>query len=210
MAVQEIKTHVDYLLEHVPNLLELSILDLGSGRGRFLIDIAGRGGSAAGLEKNGDYIKETLDKAKQNNLRVKVLRGIAENLPFDDSAFDFVNFALVIEHIEDPNKAIKEMARVMKINAKAYLGAPNRFSFKDPHFHLYFVNWLPRSLCDIFIDLFGKFKERPTKAGRQSLKEMHYFTFGELKKILNENGFEIVDIREKKIRNFFNNKLLNC
>ncbi len=201
------KTHVDYLLEHIPNLLKLSILDIGSGRGSFLIDVASRGGEAVGLEINDAYIKETLDKAAQNNLRAKVVKGVAENLPFDNAIFDFINFALVIEHIENPKKAIKEMARAMKINGQAYMGVPNRFGFKDPHFHLYFVNWLPRCLCNHFITLLGKHKDYNGPAGRQNLRDMHYFTFGKIKKILNKNGIEVTDIREKKIKNLFKNKL---
>jgi len=204
----ETKTHVDYLLEHIPNLLELSILDIGSGRGRFLIDVASRGGEAVGLELNDAYIKETLAKAEQNDLMVKNVKGVAENLPFSNAIFDFVNFALVIEHIENPDKAIKEMARVLKINGQVYLGVPNRFGFKDPHFHLYFVNWLPRVWCNSFITLFGKHKDYNGPAGRQNLKDMHYYTFRKIKKILNKNGFEVIDLKEKKIRNFFKNKLV--
>ncbi|MBU0580167.1 MAG: methyltransferase domain-containing protein [Candidatus Margulisbacteria bacterium] len=202
------KTHADHLLKHVPNLLKFSILDIGSGRGDFLIDVARQGGKAIGIEINDAYIKETLDKAAQDDLRVKVIKGVAENLPFNNDIFDFINFALVIEHIEDPEKAIKEIARVMKINGQAYLGVPNRFSFKDPHFHLYFVNWLPRFMCNRFITIFGKHKDYNGPAGRQNLREMHYYTFSQIKKLLVANGFEVVDIKEKKLRKIFKNSLI--
>ena len=205
----ERKTHVDHLLEHVPDLTGLSILDIGSGRGNFLIDVASRGGQATGLEINDAYIKETLDKAAQKGLQLKVVKGAAENLPFNDSSFDFVNFALVIEHVDDPLKAIAEMSRVMKIGGQAYMGVPNRFGFWDPHFHLYFVNWLPRAWCNYFITLFGKHKDYNSPAGRQNLKDMHYFTLGKIKKILADNGFETTDIRGKKIKKIFKNGLIS-
>ncbi|TSC93687.1 MAG: group 1 glycosyl transferase [Candidatus Berkelbacteria bacterium Licking1014_85] len=206
---KKMKSHFDYLLEHVPNLAKLSVLDVGSGRGTFLFDVAGHGGNAIGLEINEAYIKETMDRAGQNNLSVKVVKGMAEKLSFPDAAFDFVNFALVIEHIENPNLAVKEIARVMKIGGRAYVGVPNRFGLKDAHFHLWFVNWLPRSWCNGFITLFGKHKDYNGPAGRQNLKDMHYYTFGQIKKILNDNAFEVTDIREKKIKNYFKNTLFS-
>jgi ubiquinone/menaquinone biosynthesis C-methylase UbiE len=205
MITMEKKHHIDYLLEQIPNLLELSILDLGSGRGGFLIDIACRRGRAVGLEINDAYINETLDNARKKNLQVKIIKGAAENLPFDNAIFDFVNFALVIEHVDDPNRAIKEIARVLKIGGQAYMGLPNRYGFKDPHFHLYFVNWLPRFLCNHFITLFGRHKDYNGSACRQNLADMHYYTFNQIKEVLVKEGFEMTDIREGKIKNYFKN-----
>lgn len=195
-----IKTHVDFLLEHVPDLIDRSILDIGSGRGNFLIEIASRGGQATGLEVNDAYIQETLTKAAQKGLGVKVIKGMAENLPFENSSFDFVNFALVIEHVEDAQKALEEMSRVTRRGGQIYFGVPNRYGFKDPHFNLYFVNWLPRAWCNKFIDLFGRHKDYSGPAGRQNLQDMHYFTFGEIKKKLARAGFQTIDLREKKIK----------
>ncbi|MFH0852543.1 MAG: methyltransferase domain-containing protein [bacterium] len=203
MGGKNTKTHVDYLLSHFPDLLRFSILDIGSGRGNFLIDIGMRGGQAAGLEINDAYIKETMDKAAQKGLPVKVIKGTAENLPFEDASFDFINFALVIEHVDDPLRAVAEMSRVMKIGGQAYMGVPNRFGFWDPHFHLYLVNWLPRAWCSRFITLFGEHKDYNGPAGRQKLEDMHYFTFRKIKKILREEGIEAIDTREIKIKKFF-------
>ena len=194
------KTHVDYLLEHIPNLLSLSVMDMGSGRGGFLIDIARRGGQAIGLELNDAYIKETIEKARQETLKIEVIKGVAEQLPFADSSFDFINFALVVEHIENPELAVKEMSRVLKRGGLAYMGVPNRFGFWDPHFNLYLVNWLPRSWCNFFITIFGTHKDYSGPAGRQNLKDMHYFTFGGIKRLLNKYNLETKDIREEKIK----------
>lgn len=173
-----------------------------------MIDIAARGGKAIGLEINNAYINETREKAAQKNLRLDVIKGVAENLPFADDSFDFINYALVIEHVDDAIKSIEEMARVLKTGGQAYVGVPNRFGFKDPHFHLYFVNWLPRSMCNGFISLFGKHKDYNSPAGRQNLRDMHYYTFGQIKRIFNKEGLEVIDIREKKIKNFFKNNLI--
>jgi len=206
---KKMKDHVEHLLDHFPDLLDFFILDLGSGKGRFLNEIAGRGGQAVGLEINDAYIKETHERAAQKGLSVQVIKGAAEHLPFGDATFDFVNFALVVEHVEDPRRAIKEMSRVIKSGGQAYMGVPNRFGFKDPHFHLYFVNWLPRSWCKAFINLFSELRDYHSPAGRQNLDEMHYFTYGQIKKILNNVGFQVIDVREKKIKKIFKNSFIS-
>jgi len=177
-------THFDNLLDHIPDLVELSILDIGSGRGDFLLDVTQRGGDIIGLDKNEEYIQESLSRAKRANLRLKIVRGEAEKIPFEDSRFDFVNLSEVIEHMEKPEQVIKEVYRILKSGGMAYLSVPSRFSIKDSHFHLYFLNWLPRLMGNFYITIFGKHKEYSDVAGRQRINEMHYYTFRKIKKIL--------------------------
>jgi SAM-dependent methyltransferase len=48
-----------------------------------------------------------------------------ERLPFKDSAFEGVNLAEVIEHIENQPRLIREMGRVLKENGIAVISTPN-------------------------------------------------------------------------------------
>lgn len=53
-----------------------------------------------------------------------------ENLPFKDKAFDFVFCSHLLEHVENPAKAIKEITRVGK---RGYLEVPRAFlDFLEP------------------------------------------------------------------------------
>lgn len=202
-------SHLKNLITHVPNILEKKILDLGSGRGNFLISVAMEGGDIYGLEKNKKYIIEALKKSNKNNLSIKVIEGVAENLPFKDKEFGFINISEVIEHVKNPGLLIKESYRVLKKGGSAYLSVPSRFGINDPHFHLHFVNFLPRKYSDIFINMFGKHKNYHGDAGEQRLKEMHYYKFYDIKRKLEIEGFKVIDIREKKINDKIKNKLLN-
>ncbi len=203
-------THLENLIKNIPDILKRPSLDIGSGRGGFLLDFARHGGSIIGLEKNDEYIKYTNNSAAQAGLRISVKSGEAEKLPFNNGEFLFINMSEVIEHIEDPNMVISEAYRVLKKNGIVYMSAPNRFSLRDPHFHLYFVNWLPRFLSDIFLSVFGKHKDySDNNAGRQRLKDMHYYTSLDIMKICKKNGFDVVDIRENKIKNIIKNNLLS-
>ena len=192
--------HVDHLRALVPDLLRRRVLDIGSGRGDFLIALAERGVSATGLELYDAYRTETLRKAREHGLSVSVVAGVAEKLPFADGFFDFVNMGEVLEHVEDPARVMREIFRVLTPEGRGYVSAPNRFGLRDQHFRLYFVNWLPRSLSESFIRLFGAQKTYGAEAGRQRLGDMHYYTWRGVSSLAARAGFEVVDIRGQKVR----------
>lgn len=197
--------HFDNLRTHIENFDSLKMLDVGSGRGKFLLYAAQNNMDVTGLEKNSAYIDIILDKAKGQNLDVDILQGEAEHMPFDDNSFGFVNLSELIEHVEDPDKLLSETHRVMKSGAYAYISVPARFGLRDPHFHLYFVNWLPRKWCNAYIGLFGKHKDYKNKnTGRQNLAEMHYYRLKDIVKLLQQKGFEVLDIRTLKINKIKN------
>ena len=197
------KTHFDHLEFYIPDLLERRILDLGSGRGKFLIDAKSRGVDAKGLELYEEYIRISHEKAGKTGLTLDIEKGVAEDLPFPDKSFDFVNICEVIEHVESPGKVLEEVYRVLANDGQAYLSVPNRFGFKDPHFHLYFVNWLPRRWANSFISIFGKHKDYSGQAGRQNLTEMHYSTLRKISKLAAQKGFCSVDMRMVKLKRRF-------
>lgn len=202
-------THLANLTKNIPDLLKRLALDIGSGKGDFLLDFTKHGGNIIGLEKNDEYIKHANNLAAQANLRISVKSGVVEKLPFNDDKFLFINMSEVIEHVEYPNRVISEACRVLRKDGVVYMSVPNRFSLRDPHFHLYFVNWIPRYLSDYFIRVFGKHKDySDNSAGRQRLKEMHYYTFSNIMKVCKKNYFDVVDIRENKIKKNIKNKLL--
>lgn len=201
------KTHLEYLQEWRPDILKGRILDLGSGRGDFLIDVVRNSGNIVGVETSKEYIQISHEKAKEAGVVLEIINGSGENLPFDDNIFEFVNLAEVIEHVREPEQVLKQVYRVLKRGGQAYMSVPNRFGFKDQHFKLYFVNWLPRYLAPRFIGLFGKHKDYVDACQRgigfQKLNEMHYYTYGGIKKICQNVGFKTTDIREQKIKKLY-------
>lgn len=194
------KTHFDHLLGYIPDLMTRRILDLGSGRGAFLIDVAKRGVSVWGIEPYQKYIDITLERAKEAGLSVNVKLGTAERLPFADASFDFVNICEVIEHVEDPKKLLFEVQRVLAPGGFAYLSIPNRFGLYDPHFHLYFINWMPRAWAHAVIGFIGKHKDYSGHSGRQSLIAMHYMTYRNALREITQSGLAGSDMRMQKLR----------
>ena len=191
--------HIDNLLKYIPNLISLSILDIGSEKGDFVLEIAKRGGNAIGLEKNENYIKVSFLKAEKEGLSINIVKGEAEKLPFDDSKFSFINMSELIEHVENPKKVLEENFRVLRPKGVAYVSVHNRFGVYDSHFHLWFINWMPRWLAEKYIGMRRKHKPYEKTADRQRLTDMHYFTFESFKKMANDVGFSVCDVREGKI-----------
>lgn len=193
-------SHIDHLLALTPLLSEGKILDVGAGKGDFILSAAQKGLDVVGLEYNPDYIKEAKKKADTEHLNVVLVQGEGEHLPFEDNMFTFVNLSEVIEHVQNPRLVLSEVYRVLQPGGSAYVSAPNRFGVRDSHFHLYFINWLPREWAHLVIGFLGKHKSYSREAGLQRIDEMHYYTFSQFRRLLEAYGFMVVDIREERIR----------
>lgn len=193
-------THLEHLFQLVPNLESVPILDVGAGKGAFVIAATQAGYDAIGVEYNPVYIEDANRAAREAGAAIRIVQGAGEKLPFPDSSFGFVNLSEVIEHVDDPLLLLREVYRVLRPGGRAYLSAPNRFGTRDPHFHLYFVNWLPRRFANPFISLFGTHKNYEDKsAGRQNLMNMHYYTYSAIRNLVRPEGFTVVDIRAYRI-----------
>jgi len=106
-----------------------------------------------------------LEKYKDNTSRggdlvvpegVKFIEGDVEDMPFKDKEFDFVNCSNVLEHVDDPEKACKELMRVAKAG---YIECPRYFweVLFGRKYHKWFVNIKGNKI--IFVNKAGKIPE---------------------------------------------------
>lgn len=192
--------HYDFCAQFVA--LGGDVLDVGAGKGVFCCEMAKRGFNAFGIEVNPLYIEEAQRRAQNEGVVVSLIEDKAEKMPYDNDKFAFVNASEVTEHVDEPIEMCKEIYRVLKSDAKAYISFHNRYGIYDYHYHMYFINWLPRFLTEPVLKLLKK--QKPDgEAGRQKLTTMHYFTYKQSKKLLENIGFEVEDIRVGKIKNKF-------
>lgn len=77
----------------------------------------------------GDSCQINLDIALFNNVDVV---GTAENIPFEDNTFSIVKNIALLEHLENPEVAVREMHRVVKPGGYVYSVVPFML-----HFHAY-------------------------------------------------------------------------
>lgn len=106
------------LLKHLEPKPNLTILDIGSGAGFPVMEIAGRFGASCtcyGL----DLWKNANERANQkiNNYglgNVKIIEGSAEAIPFENESIDLIVSNLGINNFENPQQAFNECYRVLK------------------------------------------------------------------------------------------------
>lgn len=101
-------------------------------------------------------------KTARNYVKNEVVLADAHHLPFINNSFDFVVLSEVIEHLKDVRKALSELKRILKPKSKLLIQTPNK-----------------RITLGKFI--------HAEKSGH-----IHEFTFSELKNLLEEFGFKIL------------------
>jgi ubiquinone/menaquinone biosynthesis C-methylase UbiE len=114
------------------------ILDLGTGRGRLLYELADLDFRSIGLENNLDMVHRGNSEIKNKKLEreMRFIHGDALDIPLTDGSFDAVVDIGLLHHIkpEDYETYVSEAARVLKVGGLAYIVllsklSPNYFSW---------------------------------------------------------------------------------
>lgn len=98
-------------------------LDLGCGTGWFSKEAVDRGAKVTSLDVGPNLLRITGEKCKNKS---KLVIGDTLSLPFANNFFDIVLSTEVIEHTENPLKAISESIRVLKPGGILVLTTPNK------------------------------------------------------------------------------------
>lgn len=97
---------------------EVTLLDVGCGRGDFLVRSQYCGYRAIGI----DFDPETIDIANKRGLTAKVCE--IQDLP-EDIKYDVISLSHVIEHVKDPIAMLKEIQLRLKVGGYFYIATPN-------------------------------------------------------------------------------------
>jgi 2-polyprenyl-3-methyl-5-hydroxy-6-metoxy-1,4-benzoquinol methylase len=187
-------------LESIAGPLDRQILlDVGAGMGGFAVAAALAGATVAACEFNRDYCAIIKLRAARNDLTLPVYNAAGEALPFADRSFDTIVSWDVIEHVQDPARMLQEFNRVLLPGGVALVTAINRWAWKDPHYHIRGLNWLPRSWAERLIRRRGRSKEGAAFQDMQQLSEMHYFSYGAFVKLARSRGFRVYDLKEREL-----------
>jgi ubiquinone/menaquinone biosynthesis C-methylase UbiE len=91
------------------------ILDVGCGTGRYAIDLAKGGAIVEGIDLSNEMLEIARKKAKKEGIELKLTCQDISKISYPKNQFDIVISNLVISHVNDFKKAIKEMVRVCKL-----------------------------------------------------------------------------------------------
>jgi len=95
------------------------VLDVGCGPGTDTLPLAalvGDAGRVAGVDFDGAMVAEADRRAREAGVagRVEHCQGDAAALPFADGEFDAVRSERLLQHLRDPEAAVREMVRVAR------------------------------------------------------------------------------------------------
>jgi demethylmenaquinone methyltransferase/2-methoxy-6-polyprenyl-1,4-benzoquinol methylase len=107
----------DRVLEAAGGVRNLRVLDAGCGTGELCRRLADRGARVSGL----DLCAGLLARAHSLAPEAALARGDVHALPFAAARFDLATSVLVLHYLEDPDRAVAEMARVVRPGGRLIL-----------------------------------------------------------------------------------------
>ncbi len=115
------------IVSRIGDSRSLCVLDVGCGTGYTTQGILERENvyEVVGIDMNPVQLCRAAKNLNSAKSRATLERADAENLPFGDRVFDAVVSVGAIEYFPDPEKALKEMARVAKSGAPVVVGGPD-------------------------------------------------------------------------------------
>lgn len=125
--LDEEKNFARPMIEKIESWLNYSfcgkrVLVVGAGTGAECIELGHRRATVFGIEPNLDGVEILRKKAVLYGFAPESFQqGIAEDLPYKDSEFDFVYCYTVIEHVQDIEKSVDEMIRVAKVGGWIFI-----------------------------------------------------------------------------------------
>src|SRR5690242_7938183 len=103
------------------------LLDLGSGMGGGLVALRRAGLDVVGLDYNPAYCRIAQLRGQRYDLRLPLVVGVGERLPFPANSFDGILCLDVLEHVQSPAAVLAEMRRVLRPGGVVLTTVPNRF-----------------------------------------------------------------------------------
>jgi demethylmenaquinone methyltransferase/2-methoxy-6-polyprenyl-1,4-benzoquinol methylase len=137
------------MVSRVPATPDDRVLDVATGTGMVAAALVRRYGcSVVGLDQSAQMLsgaEAKLDADSRLAERIRLVRGEAESLPFDDGEFDHLTFTYLLRYVDDPGATLAELARVVKpggrIASLEFMLPPNRLA--RSLWHLYTRGFMP-------------------------------------------------------------------
>lgn len=172
--------------------LPKQVLDVATGTGDLAVAVQkGTGAKVTGLDLSQQMLNVGIEKVKKLGLQneIEMIKGDAENLPFEDNKFDAVSVAFGVRNFENLPKGLSELRRVVKPGASVFILEFSKVEgFLGPFYMFYFKNILPE---------IGKLVSKDNRAYTYLPDSVNAFPFGEkMKQILLTTGFKTVEYKK--------------
>jgi len=116
------RDRIEKSLEIIRSLRPRTLLDVGCGDGSTALRIERElGGNVFGV----DISEASVHSAIAKGIPAKTCQVGVQSLPYTDGSIDLVYMAEVIEHLYDPDRALRDIARVLVDGGHLVLSTPN-------------------------------------------------------------------------------------
>lgn len=138
------------LLETVRIRHGLRVLDIGSGSGFPMLELAGRlgkEGTVYGLDPSPESQAMITEKALLKGIsNAFPLSGVAENIPFEDEFFDLITSNNGLNNVQDLRRTLEECHRVLKPGGQLV------FTVNLPHTMVEFYSLFEETLAELGLE----------------------------------------------------------
>jgi ubiquinone/menaquinone biosynthesis C-methylase UbiE len=177
------------------DLKNKKMLDVGCGWGGYTVAGLEMGIDAYGCDIDDKVLEIAALRSKLHGVPENYYIAPAEQLPFPDETFDYVQCISVLEHVNNVSTSIREMVRVLKKGGVAFISAPNYFMPVELHYKVLFPPKCPKRLGKLYLRLLG----RPT----EFLDTINYIDYKHIKSELEKHSVKIENI-ERQYNEVFN------
>ena len=169
-----------------------TILDVATGTGDLALAVQkGTGADVTGYDLSQQMLNVGIEKVKKAGLsdKIKMIKGDAEVMPFQDDQFDAITAAFGVRNFENLEKGLGEMYRVVKKGGDVFILEFSKVEgFMGPLYMFYFKNILPN---------IGRLVSKDNRAYTYLPDSVNAFPFGEkMKNILLGVGFSKVEYKK--------------
>jgi len=163
------------------------IIEIGCGTGEDIIKIAEKGFRVFGCDISEKMVEKTKQKLKERKKEEKAEFFVAdaEMLPFKANSFDASLIVAALHHLENPKKALNEIARITKPNGFVIIGSePNSWPY-------YFKKIKHSKIGKKIVSVFRKdYNVEEVSIGD---KKTFGFREKELRKMAEEAGLKVIE-----------------
>lgn len=123
------------------------VLDVACGLGEIVQGLGERGAESWGIDSSDEMLR--LSRRAFPEVRLPLVRGIAEAMPFRDGAFDGVVCQGSLDHFVDPSAFMREASRILRGDGRLVIALANFESMscvvgRSRHRLVRFIRRLPR------------------------------------------------------------------
>lgn len=161
----------ELIIELCGDLSGLCALDVGCGDGSLTARLAKGGADVTGLDSDPRMLDAARLRLDVEQTSARLLSGDAQALPFETASFDLVTAVTLLCLVPDPDRAVQEIARVLRPGGRLVVGELHRQSYWAAERRV--RGWL----------------------GSATWKAAHFWNVAELRRLLARSGLKADKVR---------------